>query len=353
MNKKLQKALTASATVLMLMGTGAGMTTAHASYRGGYHSYRTTKSYHPTRHYSSNGYSSHYSNNNYKSNNNYQNDEQNNESNNYSHKRYHLNRQHSHKRHSFAKGVATGMVASHLMHRHSQRAMSVNASGKTPSQQLASSVLTPGVKSQLNTNSIKWNGHGAFILNNNQSTLNAQVSSAPYATNQVDHLKRPTVGNALLNKTSRQYKNRSQTGNSASSWKPAGFKQMKLTSSTGYSHLYDRGHLLGYALVGNIKGFDASESNPKNIATQTAWANEARSESSTGQNYYEGIVRKALDQNKTVRYQVQDIYEGNNVVPAGAHIQAKSKDGSVNFNVFVPNVQNGVKINYVNGSASK
>ena len=78
MNKKLQKALTASATVLMLMGTGAGMTTAHASYRGGYHGYRTTKSYHSTHHYSSNGYSSHYSNNNYKSNNNYQNDEQNN-----------------------------------------------------------------------------------------------------------------------------------------------------------------------------------------------------------------------------------------------------------------------------------
>lgn len=222
-------------------------------------------------------------------------------------------------------------------------------SGKTITEQLANSVMTDAVKSQLGNN-IQYNGHGAFIINNNQSTLNANVNVAPYATNEVDKMGRPTVGNAFLNKTCRQYKNRQETGNGASEWKPKGFHQLSNLKG-GYTHAYDRGHLLGYALVGGIKGFNASESNPKNIATQTAWANEARDKDNTGQNYYEGIVRKALDQGKEVRYQVQNVYDGNNIVPSGAHIQAKSKDGSVNFNVFVPNVQSNIKINYATGVA--
>lgn len=228
----------------------------------------------------------------------------------------------------------------------------IRSSQNTPNQKLASSVLTPDVKQQLGTDTITYNGHGAFILNNNHNNLNAQINSAPYATNEVDSLGRAHIGNAWLNKTSRQYKNREQTGNGRTDWKPKGFHQ--LTHLPGeYKHAYDRGHLLGYALVGGVRGFNASESNPANIATQTAWANEARSKTSTGQNYYEGLVRKALDQNKRVRYRVTDVYDGNNLVPSGAHIEAKSADGSLEFNVFVPNVQNNIKINYATGYATQ
>lgn len=235
----------------------------------------------------------------------------------------------------------------HHYNRHEDR--TTDKSDKTITEQLANSVMTAAVKSQLGNN-VQYNGHGAFIINNNQSTLNANVNVAPYATNQVDRLGRPTVGNAFLNQTCRQYENREKTGNGRSDWKPKGFHQLSDLKG-GYTHAYDRGHLLGYALVGGIKGFNASESNPKNIATQTAWANEAGDADNTGQNYYEGIVRKALDQGKEVRYQVQDIYQGRDLVPMGAHIQAKSKDGSINFNVFVPNVQNNIKINYQTGIA--
>lgn len=219
-----------------------------------------------------------------------------------------------------------------------------------PSQVLAESVLLQDVRNELGS-SIVWNNAGAFIINNNQTTLKTNISSAPYATNAVDGLGRPTVGDAWLNKTTRQYHNRDTTNEGATSWKPAGFKQLLNLQGT-YKHAYDRGHLLGYALIGGITSFDASESNQRNIATQTAWANEAAADYSTGQNYYETIVRKGLDQNKKIRYRVTDIYSGENIVPSGAHIEAKSTDGTIEFNVFIPNVQSGIRINYATGEAT-
>lgn len=247
--------------------------------------------------------------------------------------------------------LAGGRVSGKLGRLDLGMTQNVRAGQNTPNQKLASSVLTDSVKQQLG-GSITYNGHGAFIINNNQNDLNARIASAPYATDEVDNLGRPHIGNAWLNKTCRQYKNREQTGNGRTDWKPAGFHQLSGLPGE-YKHAYDRGHLLGYALVGGIRGFNASESNPANVATQTAWANEARSANSTGQNYYEGLVRKALDQNKQVRYRVTDIYDGNNLVPAGAHIEAKSSDGSLEFNVFVPNVQNNIRINYATGYATQ
>lgn len=233
---------------------------------------------------------------------------------------------------------------------HQRSGQTTSNSMTPPDQTLASSVLTPTVQQQVG-GELTWNGHGAFIVNNNQTKLKANITSAPYAVNRLDQLGRAWQGDAWLNKTTRQYRNRSETGNGATDWKPAGFLQATHLTN-GPSHAYDRGHLLGYALVGGLRGFNASEANPKNIATQTAWANEARSQTATGQNYYEGLVRQALDQGKQVRYRVTNIYDGNNKVPAGAHLEAKSKDGSLQFNVFVPNVQRNIRINYATGAVS-
>lgn len=226
-----------------------------------------------------------------------------------------------------------------------------STSDEHPNESLASSVLTANVVKQLGTNNVRFNGNGAFILNDNKTDLNAKVSSARYVQlAKQDSLGRAGVANALLTKASRQYQSRDQTGNSRQ-MQPVGWHQLSIGGN--YKMLYNRGHSIGYALAGSVRGFDASEANPQNITAQTAWANQASNgnDSNTGQNYYETQVRRAQDNRKTVRYRVTPVYDGDNLVPSGSHLEAKSSDGSLEFNVFVPNVEPGVVINYSTGYA--
>ncbi|TYC50574.1 DNA/RNA non-specific endonuclease [Weissella muntiaci] len=232
--------------------------------------------------------------------------------------------------------------------------------GNPPTKKLAESILSGNMLSQVysedhvDSETIKWNGFGAFEINNNKSNLKTDKNAGTYVSfGQQTNTGQNTKSVAQVDKSSYQPNKREETGNGRSDFKPVGFHQMKIGGP--YNYLYNRGHALGYAIIGNISGVDASESNKNNITTQTAWSNQASENDNhnTGQNYYEGIVRAAETEGKFIIYSVSPIYQTkDDLLPVANHLEASSSDGTVNFNVLIPNVQPGYQINYATGYAN-
>lgn len=200
-------------------------------------------------------------------------------------------------------------------------------------------------------NSIQYNKEGYFVVDGNKPNIENKRTSAWVHITPKNARQQLGKAEMTANFSTYQSENRSKTNSNGKSnsatIKPAGWNQLKIKGSSSGTWLWNRGHSLGYAIVGGIDSFDASEANPDNISTQTSMANA--SSNKNGQNYWEGIVRDAIKKHKTVWYEVEPVYQGNNLVPSATHIEAKSSDGSVSFNVAIPNVQPGVKINYTTG----
>ena len=181
-------------------------------------------------------------------------------------------------------------------------------------------------------------------VNGGKSTLNPQSWTQDRVIYQnLDSLNRASGSNtAFIDK-----RNLANSKNRTVQYvKPTGWHQKFINNQA----IINRGHIIAYSLTGGINqdgryvGSDTGNQNDlKNLFTQTAFSNQ------DVQTKYEQMVRNALYNGKKVVYQGTPIFQGNDLMPKGINLQAVSTDGSLNFNVYLFNVQPNVSFDYATG----
>lgn len=187
----------------------------------------------------------------------------------------------------------------------------------------------------------------AIKVNSGKSMLQASLwKNSKIDYGNLDSLNRTTTDTAYLSKANLGR----SAGRAAQTWSPTGWHNQPVTVNGKRVFPQNRGHLIAYTISFNLtntgqfqNGQDGSLDNPKNLATQTAYSNQRTMQ------IYEDQVRTALEQNKKVIYRVTTVFRGNELMPRGYWSQAVSTDGSVNFNVYIWNVEPGVRFDYATG----
>lgn len=123
--------------------------------------------------------------------------------------------------------------------------------------------------------------------------------------------------------------------------KPTGWHTVKYDNVDG-KYLYNRCHLIAYQLTGE-------NANNKNLITGT------RSFNVDGMLPYEEMVGDYVrETGNHVLYRVTPVFDGDDLVAKGVQMEGMSvedKGEDIKFNVFVYNVQDGVKIDYETGES--
>ena len=185
----------------------------------------------------------------------------------------------------------------------------------------------------------KYDGENYVIINQNEPEFKEEdlkLESFEKYSN-LDMLKRCGIAYANVSRDTMPIKKRESIG----MIKPTGWQYTKYDIVEN-KYLYNRCHLIGYQLT-------AENANKKNLITCTRQMNTA------GMLPFENKVAEYIKKtNNHVLYRVSPIFEGKNMLANGVQMEAKSiEDGGkgIKFNVFVYNVQDGIEIDYSDGSS--
>lgn len=189
-------------------------------------------------------------------------------------------------------------------------------------------------------------GDPSYIFVNHNK---AQLDASSWKTNKViysnlDKFNRPSTGNLAYleprnvvsdNNWVRQYV------------EPTAWHQKFLDGQP----IINRGHLIAYSISGGISASgqynptdtSGDQNNPKNLFTQTSFSNQRV------QTIFESEIRESLRRGNKVIFFSKPIFRGNELMARGIYLEAISTDRTLNFNVYLFNVQPGIQFDYATG----
>lgn len=204
----------------------------------------------------------------------------------------------------------------------------------------------------------KQNESNYFVVNNNVATIHimSKDNSGYIVPHSLELAKRPKGAIFYINKNDYndiknkkalidKKKNRPSLGN------PAGWD--KINGNKDYDRYFHRGHIITYSLGGDKEIHGHPYKALKSLFTQTAWSNmgkDVKKEEKVNkfsQWHFEEKIVDELEQS-SVCIACRPIYRNKaDKIPIGIHMQAVTEKESL-FNVFLPNIEPNIKINYKN-----
>lgn len=180
----------------------------------------------------------------------------------------------------------------------------------------------------------------AVVNNNIPYFTNEDLSltkGAWEAYGDLDHLGRVTAANAMLSVELMPAEERGDI----SDVYPTGWQQAEYATVSG-GWLYNRSHLIGHQLTGE-------DANWGNLMTGTRWFN------TEGMLPFENFVANYIETTENhVRYRVTPHFEGDNLLASGVFMEGFSIEDNgegLTFNIYVPNIQPGVALDYATGTS--
>lgn len=201
--------------------------------------------------------------------------------------------------------------------------------------------VNPEESDNFDCNIPEYSGVLSVIINNNIPQIDINDADNGYfiQLSELDDLGRCGVAYMCVDYDNLPTEEREEIGHI----KPSGWHTVKYPEQIADLYLYNRCHLLMYAL----SGLNGDE---RNLITGTRQLN---ADMNGGMLYYEDMVLDYVKETKNhVLYRVTPIFDGDNLVAKGVQMEALSvEDNTICFNVFIYNVQDGIEIDYKTGES--